>query len=128
VGLKSFKNPKQNPAIPKVNQPLPTFPIPVVNRGGRRRRRRGEVGSAFHWMPKTLRRRELEAVDPILLALKPRQVVLNMNMNMKKPSTDHKPLLLQAVAHFLDRNGFSKTLKKFLSEAQLQVFLFLLDS
>lgn len=67
-------------------------------------------------MPKTLRRRELEAVDPILLALKPRQVVLNM----KKPSTDHKPLLLQAVAHFLDRNGFSKTLKKFLSEAQLQ--------
>ncbi|KAF3943607.1 hypothetical protein CMV_029853 [Castanea mollissima] len=70
-------------------------------------------------MPNTLRRRgELEAVDPILLALKPRQVVLNMNM--KKPSTDHKPLLLQAVAHFLDRNGFSKTLKKFLSEAQLQ--------
>ncbi|KAM3736735.1 hypothetical protein ACB098_09G002900 [Castanea mollissima] len=70
-------------------------------------------------MPNTLRRRgELEAVDPILLALKPRQVLLNMNM--KKPSTDHKPLLLQAVAHFLDRNGFSKTLKKFLSEAQLQ--------
>ena len=122
--LKSFTNPKQNPSIPKVNQPLPIFP--VVNRGGRRRR--GEVGSAFHWMPKTLRRRELEAVDPILLALKPRQVVLNMNMNMKKPSTDHKPLLLQAVAHFLDRNGFSKTLKKFLSEAQLQVYLFLFDS
>ena len=119
--LKSFlTNPKQNPSIPKVNQPLPIYP--VVNRGGRRRR--GEVGSAFNWMPKTLRRRELEAVDPILLALKPRQVVLNM----KKPNTDHKPLLLQAVAHFLDRNGFSKTLKKFLSEAQLQVFLFLFDS
>ena len=94
----------------------------MVNRGGRRRRCRGEVRSALHWMPKTLRRRELEAVDPILLALKPRQVVLNM----KKPSTDHKPLLLQAVAHFLDSNGFSKTLKKFLSEAQLQVFYFFL--
>lgn len=44
---------------------------------------------------------------------------------MKKPSTDHKdkdkkPLLLQAVAHFLDCNGFSKTLKKFRSEAQLE--------
>jgi hypothetical protein len=73
---------------------------------------------------------EHQAIDPILLSLKPRQVVLLSNLNtMKKPSTDHKdkdkkPLLLQAVAHFLDCNGFSKTLKKFRSEAQLEVCVY----
>lgn len=75
---------------------------------------------------------EHQAIDPILLSLKPRQVVLLSNLNtMKKPGTDHKDkdkdkklLLLQAVAHFLDCNGFSKTLKKFRSEAQLEVCVY----
>ncbi|XP_038875166.1 suppressor protein SRP40-like isoform X2 [Benincasa hispida] len=66
---------------------------------------------------------------------KPRQVLLSHH-TMKQRNNDtqtpnssdeaaslhpqQRTLLLHAVAFFLDRNGFSKTLKKFRSEAQLQ--------
>lgn len=80
-------------------------------------------------MPKALIS-ENAAVDPSLLALKPRQVLLANPIPMKKPSggkassgaltADQKTLLLQSVAHFLDRNGFCKTLKKFRSEAHVE--------
>ncbi|TYI31564.1 hypothetical protein ES332_A05G459100v1 [Gossypium tomentosum] len=64
--------------------------------------------------------------SPSLIALKPRQVVLLSNPTMKMeasaPSlTPHQnSLLLLSIARFLQRNSFSKTLKKFLSEAQIQ--------
>ncbi|KAK8598020.1 hypothetical protein V6N13_095412 [Hibiscus sabdariffa] len=64
--------------------------------------------------------------SPSLIALKPRQVLLSSNPTMKTqastPSlTPHQSsLLLLSVAHFLQRKSFSKTLKKFLSEAQIQ--------
>ncbi|XVF19071.1 hypothetical protein REPUB_Repub11eG0078800 [Reevesia pubescens] len=71
---------------------------------------------------------------PSLIALKPRQVALlssNATMKNKQGSGSgsgsaqslnphQKSLLLLSVAHFLQRNSFSKTLNKFLSEAQLQ--------
>lgn len=67
-----------------------------------------------------------ETLNPALLALRPRQVVLLSKQNMKSDSntslnSGHNSLLLHSVARFLDRNGFSKTLKKFLSESQIQV-------
>jgi hypothetical protein len=81
-------------------------------------------------MPKTLIS-EYPAIDPSLLALKPRQVLLANPITMKKSSSgkassaaltaDQKACLLQAVAQFLDRSGFSKTLKKFRSEALVEV-------
>ncbi|XWS73342.1 hypothetical protein CRYUN_Cryun02cG0119900 [Craigia yunnanensis] len=65
--------------------------------------------------------------SPSLIALKPRQVVLlSSNPTMKNKASaqslnpHQKSLLLLSIAHFLERNSFSKTLKKFLSEAQLQ--------
>ncbi|KAH1037994.1 hypothetical protein J1N35_039737 [Gossypium stocksii] len=64
--------------------------------------------------------------SPSLIALKPRQVVLLSNPTLKMeasaPSlTPHQnSLLLLSIARFLQRNSFSKTLKKFLSEAQIQ--------
>ncbi|KAK9268732.1 hypothetical protein L1049_000493 [Liquidambar formosana] len=71
-----------------------------------------------------------------LLALKPRQVMLanpNMKHHIDKPCSerastdkqaftlkpDPKTLLLHSVLQFLQRNGFSKTLKRFRSEAKL---------
>ncbi|OMO88196.1 hypothetical protein CCACVL1_08532 [Corchorus capsularis] len=66
--------------------------------------------------------------SPALIALKPRQVVLSSNSaktmkNKASPlslDSHQKSLLLLSVANFLQRNSFSKTLKKFLSEAQIQ--------
>ncbi|XWS52307.1 hypothetical protein CRYUN_Cryun11dG0056800 [Craigia yunnanensis] len=65
--------------------------------------------------------------SPLLIALKPRQVVLlSSNPTMKNKASaqslnpHQKSLLLLSIAHFLERNFFSKTLKKFLSEAQIQ--------
>ncbi|XP_022753443.1 lisH domain-containing protein C1711.05-like [Durio zibethinus] len=61
-----------------------------------------------------------------LLALKPRQVLLSFNLTMKSKASaqslnpHQKSLLLLSIAHFLERNFFSKTLKKFLLEAQIQ--------
>ncbi|KAL0548130.1 hypothetical protein IC582_012575 [Cucumis melo] len=66
---------------------------------------------------------------------KPRQVLLShhtmkqSNNHTQAPNSadealslhpQHRTLLLHAVAFFLERNGFSKTLKKFRSEAQIQ--------
>lgn len=68
-------------------------------------------------------------INPSLISFKPRPVLL-ANQNMKhaidKPSapalkSEQKALLLRSVAGYLNSNGFSKTLKKFLSEAQIQV-------
>lgn len=67
-----------------------------------------------------------ETLNPALLALRPRPVVLlcNQKMTHKTLNSDQKSLLLHSVARFLDRNGFSKTLKKFRSESQIQVPFF----
>ncbi|XP_047311178.1 nucleolar and coiled-body phosphoprotein 1-like [Impatiens glandulifera] len=59
-----------------------------------------------------------------LLALKPRQVLL-AELNAKaaltmKPSTESRSVLIHSILCFLDSNAFSKTLKRFLSEAQIQ--------
>ncbi|KAF4403567.1 hypothetical protein G4B88_002420 [Cannabis sativa] len=73
-------------------------------------------------MPKTLS--GANTLSPALLALRPRQVALTaLDMKQDKPnaSLDKKTLLLQSVACFLDHNGFSKTLKKFCSEAKIQI-------
>lgn len=37
------------------------------------------------------------------------------------PISEHKVLLHQSIARYLERSGFSKTLKKFLSEAHIEV-------
>ncbi|XP_050372186.1 uncharacterized protein LOC126790096 [Argentina anserina] len=76
-------------------------------------------------MPKSPTRTQ-DTLSPSLLAFKPRQVLLlaNSNLPMKQSnpnsSPDHKGPLLHAVAKFLKANGFSKTLKKFLSEAPIE--------
>ncbi|KAL8151609.1 hypothetical protein V2J09_021417 [Rumex salicifolius] len=61
------------------------------------------------------------------IAMKPRQVLLSSSSakvsSNGKPLTltaEQRPLLLQAICAFLESNGFSKTLKKFLSEASLE--------
>ncbi|XP_010545376.1 PREDICTED: nucleolar and coiled-body phosphoprotein 1-like isoform X2 [Tarenaya hassleriana] len=73
-----------------------------------------------------------KALNPTLLALKPRQVLLSRpdmgkkeageseskTLNLMKP--DEKVLLLRSIAQYLDRCGFSKCLKKFLSEAEIE--------
>ena len=70
--------------------------------------------------------------NPAVLALKPRQVLLS-KLNMKQSTAngsadkasilnpDQKAILLKSVARFLECNGFSKTLKKFRSEAEIEV-------
>ncbi|XP_021815939.1 protein IWS1 homolog isoform X2 [Prunus avium] len=82
-------------------------------------------------MPKSLTSTQ-DTINPTLLAFKPRQVQLANLEDMKhsKPnissdstqtlSPDQKGPLLHAVARFLESNGFSKTLKKFRSEAQIE--------
>lgn len=74
-----------------------------------------------------------EIFSPALLSLKPRQVLLSSKAGMKHKAAngsankapilnpDQKALLLQSVARFLELNGFSKTLKKFRSEAEIKV-------
>ncbi|BFG14439.1 hypothetical protein CerSpe_007120 [Prunus speciosa] len=82
-------------------------------------------------MPKSLTSTQ-DTINPILLAFRPRQIQLaNLeDMKHRKPnissdttqtlSPDQKGPLLHAVARFLESNGFSKTLKKFRSEAQIE--------
>ncbi|BBG92762.1 hypothetical protein Prudu_000586 [Prunus dulcis] len=82
-------------------------------------------------MPKSLTSTQ-DTINPTLLAFRPRQVQLANLEDMKhsKPnissdstqtlSPGQKGPLLQAVARFLESNGFSKTLKKFRSEAQIE--------
>lgn len=81
------------------------------------------------------------AVNPSLVSFKPRQVLLattsKMKQNEKKNNhkddaksavrtlkSEEKALLLKCVAGYLKSNGFSKTLKKFLSEAEIEVGLY----
>ncbi|CAN6552058.1 unnamed protein product [Malus baccata var. baccata] len=82
-------------------------------------------------MPKSLTSTQEDAINPSLLAFKPRQVLLaNRDMKHIKPSSsadgvqtlspDQKGQLVRAVAWFLESNGFSRTLKKFLSEAGIE--------
>uniref|UniRef100_A0A2P2JH52 Srp40 C-terminal domain-containing protein n=1 Tax=Rhizophora mucronata TaxID=61149 RepID=A0A2P2JH52_RHIMU len=70
-----------------------------------------------------------QSINPALLAFKPRQVQLvskRTTMNQENStqktllSADQRSHLLLSVAQYLESNGFSKTLKKFLSEASLQ--------
>eukprot|EP00257_Ricinus_communis_P016090 XP_015574147.1 lisH domain-containing protein C1711.05 isoform X1 [Ricinus communis] len=84
-------------------------------------------------MPKTQIGKTVE-VNPSILAFKPRQVLLlskppassmklddGSNNNDKlilKP--EQKTLLLNSIAQYLERSGFSKTVKKFRSEARIQ--------
>ncbi|PON75420.1 LIS motif containing protein [Trema orientale] len=81
-------------------------------------------------MPKTLAS-GASTVNPSLLAFRPRQVALTtLDMKQSKAngsadkavslSSDKKALLFHSVARFLERNGFSKTLKKFCSEAEIE--------
>ncbi|KAL5838676.1 hypothetical protein ACOSQ3_015845 [Xanthoceras sorbifolium] len=72
-------------------------------------------------MPKT-------PINPTTLLFKPRPVLLAKS-NMKRGNNDpkHRTLkpeqrasLLHSIAGYLQSNGFSKTLKKFLSEAQIE--------
>ncbi|XP_023530907.1 nucleolar and coiled-body phosphoprotein 1 isoform X1 [Cucurbita pepo subsp. pepo] len=74
------------------------------------------------------------SVSPSLLAFKPRQVLLSRHTTKKANDIEapmsaikavsldpeQRTLLLHAVSLFLQRNGFSKTLKKFRSEAQIE--------
>ncbi|XP_062093816.1 uncharacterized protein LOC133799835 isoform X2 [Humulus lupulus] len=73
-------------------------------------------------MPKTLS--GAHTLSPALLALRPRQVALtalDMKQNKANASPDNMTLLLHSVACFLEHNGFSKTLKKFCSEAKIEI-------
>ncbi|KAJ1433432.1 SRP40, C-terminal [Sesbania bispinosa] len=66
-----------------------------------------------------------------LFAFTPRQVLLsnpamkhnadNGTLNLKR---EQRLLLHQSISHYLERSGFSKTLKKFRSEAQIEVGYF----
>ncbi|XP_022987333.1 nucleolar and coiled-body phosphoprotein 1-like isoform X2 [Cucurbita maxima] len=74
------------------------------------------------------------SVSPSLLAFKPRQVLLSHHAMKQRNDAqtpksadeaaslhpEQRTLLLHAVAFFLEHNGFSKTLKKFRSEAQIE--------
>ncbi|KAL1371902.1 hypothetical protein HN51_002095 [Arachis hypogaea] len=55
-----------------------------------------------------------------LLAFTPRQVLLLTNQTMKQSSSNFKLLLHHSIARYLERSSFSKTLKKFRKEAQIE--------
>ena len=72
-------------------------------------------------------------INPNLLSFKPRQVLLNSNRPpiMKQENTtesqtlkpEQKTILLHSIANYLENTGgFSKTLKKFKSEAKFEVY------
>lgn len=84
-------------------------------------------------MPKTLAEESSPyTLNPALLALKPRQVLISSisRADMGKPDmsskaltleSEQKALLLRSVAQYLERCGFSKCFKKLLSEAEIEV-------
>lgn len=82
-------------------------------------------------MPKTLIPAAASAtqINPSLIAFKPRQVLLasysKSNMTTADKNEENKSLLRHSIAQYLQKNGLSKTLKKFRSEAQLEVLLLL---
>lgn len=68
------------------------------------------------------------AAAACLLAFKPRQVLLAQSsksnlviMAKKQQPQENKSLLHQSILHYLNLNGFSKTLKYFLKETQTEV-------
>ncbi|KAL1217447.1 hypothetical protein V5N11_004624 [Cardamine amara subsp. amara] len=72
-------------------------------------------------MPKTLAAEPF--LNPALLAFKPRQVLLiDMGKEVKSSNleSEQKLLLLRSIALYLERCGFSKCFKKFLSEAEIE--------
>ncbi|XP_030544969.1 lisH domain-containing protein C1711.05 [Rhodamnia argentea] len=74
-------------------------------------------------MPETKTLAASIAISPKLLALTPRQVSLAKKETKRTPTAspmETKTLLLLSIAQYLQSNGFSKTLKKFRSEAQLE--------
>uniref|UniRef100_A0A1J3EVJ1 Nucleolar and coiled-body phosphoprotein 1 n=1 Tax=Noccaea caerulescens TaxID=107243 RepID=A0A1J3EVJ1_NOCCA len=81
-------------------------------------------------MPKTLAEESSPyTLNPALLALKPRQVLISSisRADMGKESSkaltlesEQKALLLRSVALYLERCGFSKCFKKLLSEAEIE--------
>ncbi|KAK4757798.1 hypothetical protein SAY87_019099 [Trapa incisa] len=72
-------------------------------------------------MPKTLARCST-ALNPGLVAFTPRQVLLAKMTGAKHSALDKegKAILLLSIAQYLQKNGFSKTLKKFKDEAQIE--------
>ncbi|KAF8008931.1 hypothetical protein BT93_J0048 [Corymbia citriodora subsp. variegata] len=80
-------------------------------------------------MPETKTLAAPVAINPKLLALTPRQVSLAKNETKRAPTPaaaaasspmETRTLLLLSIARYLQSSGFSKTLKKFRSEAQLE--------
>ncbi|KAJ4911186.1 hypothetical protein Rs2_05807 [Raphanus sativus] len=78
-------------------------------------------------MPKTLATEpSRNNINPALLALTPRQVLISRPVIMGKESkalslkSEQKSLLLRSIAQYLDRCGFSKCFKKLLSEAEIE--------
>lgn len=68
--------------------------------------------------------------NSIPLALKPRQVLLaeqkqhreSQRMAKKlEQQLNHKAALTHSILNYLQKNGFSKTFKRFLKEAQIEV-------
>ncbi|KAM7272621.1 hypothetical protein ACFE04_027284 [Oxalis oulophora] len=65
-------------------------------------------------------------VNPSILAFKPRQLLLsNLNMNNNNNNKnvlkeEQKALVAVSIARYLENNGFTKTLKKFRSEAEIE--------
>ena len=73
--------------------------------------------------------KEFETKSPksktLITSFLPRQLLINSksttNMTLKQcDSTQSRAILLQSISQFLEKNGFSKTLKYFRKEAQLQ--------
>ncbi|CAH2069666.1 unnamed protein product [Thlaspi arvense] len=77
-------------------------------------------------MPKTLAAESSpNTLNPALLALKPRQVLISRPVMGKESKTsslksEQKALLLRSIAQYLERCGFSKCFKKLLSEAEIE--------
>nr|GMC92295.1 suppressor protein SRP40 [Ipomoea batatas] len=77
-------------------------------------------------MPESVKINPIPYSDLGLFALKPRQVLLALQQKQQSSSManqltdERKSLLLHSVLQYLHRNGFSKTFKRFLKEAQIK--------
>ncbi|RYR30192.1 hypothetical protein Ahy_B01g055015 isoform A [Arachis hypogaea] len=79
---------------------------------------RAEEEETLRRMPATPSANKKDAFT--LLAFTPRQVLLLTNQTMKQSSSNFKLLLHHSIARYLERSSFSKTLKKFRKEAQIE--------
>jgi hypothetical protein len=61
-----------------------------------------------------------------LFSFTPRQVLLTMK-NAAADNGTLNSVLHQSIALYLERSGFSKSLKKFLSEAKIEVITYLIN-